>query len=350
MSGFGGKGGATVDVGGAFASGKGRAPSKELVERLSRRPERGDAAARKEGREGVFVQAAGKPAAGERAAMKVNAVTGKMTAVEKRADTGDMVKEGSLYIPKEYLTAAAAAGLGGQNGMYAHLAGVKRTLGSAHNMAPSAQGPGAGQQQKAYVPKVTRAGGVHKIDTSGGSHKPSSTNVGGRVHKIDTGPKPGSNIKHVVQGRARTIRSGEGAGAGSGANESSYTRGKGVINNFGGCFNTGARSNNAAAKQPEETNVVPAKDRKTGIASFGSCGGRSFIKQDKPDKAKLGAAKAAAAAAASAAHQPPAKPRRESITAQLGGAKQTQGVDMSDREKRAAYFAQKFGAAAVAQQ
>jgi len=42
----------------------------------------------------------------------------------------------------------------------------------------------------------------------------------------------------------------------------------------------------------------------------------------------------------------PQKPVRESITKKLGGTEKSSssgGVDMSDREKRAAYFAQRFG-------
>ena len=55
---------------------------------------------------------------GSRAPIRVNPVTGKMSAMEADGDGGDeeMVREGCMMIPKKYLTAATDAGLGSSNG------------------------------------------------------------------------------------------------------------------------------------------------------------------------------------------------------------------------------------------
>lgn len=106
--------------------------------------------------------------------------------------------------------------------------------------------------------------------------------------------------------------------------ESAFSRQKGVVNGLAG---------------PKNTRVKPT-ERKTGVASFGSCGGRSFIKTDKSSQKKpLAAASSSSSSSSSSSME---KPRRAATVNQLG-AVTSSGTNMSDREKRAAYFAQKFG-------
>lgn len=55
---------------------------------------------------------------GSRAPIRINPVTGKMSAVDEdsRGNEEEMVREGCMLIPKKYLTAATDAGLGSSNG------------------------------------------------------------------------------------------------------------------------------------------------------------------------------------------------------------------------------------------
>ncbi|GBG30540.1 Hypothetical Protein FCC1311_067602 [Hondaea fermentalgiana] len=261
---------------------------------------------------------------GSRAAVRINPVTGKMTTVAKTKDADNMVREGSMYIPKEYLHAAAAAGLGSANGMYSHMSGLRRELNGGHNLAGPTRSGGAPRPAQ-HEPKVTRvAGNIHKIDTSSSS---------------SSGPKR-SNIKQVTQGRARSLRSGTSEKP----NESSYLRQKGVINSFNGaCSNL--RTSGASKEAPQ---------RKTGVAQlkFGSSGQSYITYHDGPIKHahRVTPPRGRKALTNAASDEPTSKTvqRAAGTTNRLGGgstaAKSSAGTNMSDREKRAAYFAQKFGA------
>jgi len=304
--------GTVLNVGFDSDKKKSAAPSKALVERLSKRPER--AAKLKSDRPAVFSDVA--PAKdGSRGSVRVNPVTGKMTSVTKNANAKDMVREGSLHIPKEYLFAAAEAGLGNANGMYSHMTGLRRELSGAHNVSASASSRPT--RKPTYEPKVN--------------------NLGGRIHKIETSNrKPRSNIKHVVQGRSRSVNSGP-----SKVKESSYTRQKGVINNLGGCSNT--RSN--SSQSCNNSSSSSSNNNKTGIAqlSFGS-GGKSFIKHHEgPIKhPNRNSGSVAPSKPKSKASSTTIVERAPGITKRLGSST-SGGTNMSDRQKRAAYFADKFG-------
>jgi len=121
-------------------------------------------------------------------------------------------------------------------GMYTHMSGVKKTLSGGHNI-----------------------GSTGNKASSKSDYTPTVNNVGGRIHKIDTTK---NNVKHVVQGRSRSINSGGGS-----THESHYSKQKGVISHMGGC---------SSIKSREDSNSN--KERKTGIASLGSSGGRSYVK------------------------------------------------------------------------
>lgn len=246
--------GEVIDVG--FGGNKRgvRGPSKDLVERLSKQPDRTKVKS-KPARAAAFEDAKPSQTSGGRAAVRINPVTGKMTTVAKTKDANDMVREGSMYIPKEYLHAAAAAGLGNANGMYSHMAGIRRELNSGHNLAgPSGtNGAGAARQPK-YEPKLARvSGNIHKIDTSSSNSS--------------SAPRQ-SNIKQITQGRARSLRSSSSQQQ---PNESSYLRQKGVINSFNGtCSNL--RSSKSSNQDSNNS------QRKKGVAQlkFGSSG-QSYI-------------------------------------------------------------------------
>ena len=96
---------------------------------------------------------------GRRVPVRVNPVTGKMEAVKNDGkQTGDKVREGCMMIDRKYLSAATEAGLGSSNGMYSHLSGVRRTLGSSKNIGGT--GGGATRKVKRFEPetKVTKVG------------------------------------------------------------------------------------------------------------------------------------------------------------------------------------------------
>jgi len=102
-----------VGFGGSKVS-SGKAPSKDLVDRLSKKPLR---IPKKMEKSELNESQASRAADGTRNAMKVNPVTGKMTVVDPKSTVGK-VREGCMMIDEKYLRAAAAAGLGGANGKY----------------------------------------------------------------------------------------------------------------------------------------------------------------------------------------------------------------------------------------
>jgi len=269
---------------------------------------------------------------GRRVPVRVNPVTGKMEAVKPKKEDSGKVREGCMMIDRKYLQAATDAGLGSSNGMYSHLSGVRRTLGSSKNIGGSSGGGGARRHPKKHEPvtKMTKVGGVkvHQISTSSKSSAPA--------------PARRSNIKRVVQGRSRSI-SNNGKSRISDQGASAFSKQKGVVNTFGGSKNI--RRTASSSKNASGTN------KKTGIATFGSSGGRSFIKSEKK---KVGAHISKAAQeqrGKNPAHSNSSEPQRKpAIVRKLGGGGggatgggRAPNDGMSDRERRAQFFAKKFG-------
>eukprot|EP00948_MAST-09A_sp_MAST-9A-sp1_P001376 g1376.t1 len=183
----------------------------------------GSSSAKLSGVSGSEVQA--KP---KRGPMRMNSVTGKMTAIENTGTRKGYVREGCMEIPEHLLYAAQDAGLGSGTGMYSHIGALRKELNGSHNtgMRPGAGGGGRRPKQKKPARSVvhTKSAGGNIIAGFG----PSSSSSGGSTKKR-------SNIKQVVQGRSRSVNSKPKRSISS-TGSSSYVRQKGVVSTMNGCF------------------------------------------------------------------------------------------------------------------
>lgn len=193
----------------------------------------------------------------KRAPMTVNPVTGEL---RRAPSTKGKHTSGCVQIEERYLHAARDAGLGGSQGMYGHMSIFKRTGADVLRPTEGAAGSGPGDlgggvggegaASKSFLFSTghgSRAGGVEKRKplrqrmseaNRARRGKPSGSGGGGTVKK------PGSNIRHVVQGRSRRV--GGGSSGNNGAGDSAFARSKGVVSTLSGASNVKLHNKKAA--------------------------------------------------------------------------------------------------------
>lgn len=301
-----------------------KAPPKALAERLSKQKPRGDELRKKliqsgkmqmqshSKKENISVQ--GQSGTGEvpkRGAVRFNPVTGKMVAVTEQ-DTAGMVRDGAMMLPEKYLRAAAEAGLGSQNGMYSHMGALTKEMGRAKAAkAYSHSGKGSigngdlggnmhgarGAGRRSGGPKPPKGRSVTVQQTAGGStiagFGSSGSGHGCKGHMKTNSymakqEKKGSNIRHSVQGRSRSIKSKK-----SDSGSSAYQNQKGVISGIHGCTST--KSQAFAEKKSTQSiggGVKKSKPRRQGVTK--RLGGSSAGAGETNDRDSMRAARLAA--------------------------------------------------------
>lgn len=132
-----------------------------------------------------------------RGAVKVNPVTGAMTKLsddELRARSEGMHRDGALLISDTYINAAKDLGLGGAEGMYQHIAGLKRVGATdvpvGDSMEREGVKPGSGRAAASSAPSSGRSahGGASSSDVTAAEAAKStlrttatSTSRGGKI-------------------------------------------------------------------------------------------------------------------------------------------------------------------------
>uniref|UniRef100_A0A7S1C3R1 Uncharacterized protein n=1 Tax=Bicosoecida sp. CB-2014 TaxID=1486930 RepID=A0A7S1C3R1_9STRA len=189
--------------------------------------------------------------------VKINPVTGKMEAVSPRSMGKH--RDGMLALDKKYMNAAFEAGLGGSEGMYSHMKGLVRGGGGTIPGVTATAGSGDGAAMTAPLNEGSRTGKSFLVSTGHGRGPGSAPAVpekpwqkGSAARKkfgsaksssAATGTR-GGVIKHVVQGRSRTVKSSGLARAGS--ESVNFNRFKGVVNTLGGAKDYGREQKRAA--------------------------------------------------------------------------------------------------------
>ena len=181
-----------------------------------------------------------RPRPPARPAVKVNPVTGAMTAVPRRPAGGDgKRRDGCVAVDEKYMHAALDAGLGGRDGMYGHMTSIRRAVapsgggggvevsggGGRRRGGGGDLGGGGGDEEEGEVegPRGARVATLASLKAAGGGGGAGSAPAGS-----GTG---GPRIRQVVQGRTRGVGP---AALGIHAHEASFLRAKGVVNTLGG--------------------------------------------------------------------------------------------------------------------
>jgi hypothetical protein len=330
-----------------------------------------------------------KPAG--RSAVKVNPVTGAMTAVAKRPPgAGGKRMDGCVAVDEKYLHAALDAGLGGRDGMYGHMTSIKRAVhpGTGGGVEVSGGGGrrrgGGGDLGGGYAdddeeedsgprgPARVATIASLKKDAKAGAPGGGATSGGGGGGG-DAGKGHG-RIRQVVHGHTRGVGP---VAPGIHAHESSFLRAKGVVNTLGGATDLNRKPRGAGtdaeaggSKVKSLGDYAPPASKRAAAAAAAAPKGKGVVHTlggtfDASVKATPGAAavvvrdgrvggagsvgaraatsRAVKATARSAAAAPPVASGRVGSGAGSGSTAPV-GAD-SLRAKRAEFFAAKFAAA-----
>lgn len=247
----------------------------------------------------------GEPA--KRGKVRVNPVTGALEAVADTKDDPNYVREGCMRIHKKYMGAAVAAGLGGGNGMYGHIGGVRGMLNSSKNTGTRPRdGPTGSRHASAafkndkgsmITTKAVRQGGttIHTVSTKMANpnrkklaRNPKFNRRGAGACDLGGNPIHGdqkrrSNIKTGVAGRTKSVRSTGGKMKGLRKEPQSYGQMKGVVNTMGGATSAAsqryqANKQNQGGKFGSGSSVVNEKPRRQVMATSNTLGGGSKAK------------------------------------------------------------------------
>ena len=247
----------------------------------------------------------GEPA--KRGKVRVNPVTGALEAVADTKDDTNYVREGCMRIHKKYMGAAVAAGLGGGNGMYGHIGGVRGMLNSSKNTGTRPRdGPTGSRHASAafkndkgsmITTKAVRQGGttIHTVSTKMANpnrkklaRNPKFNRRGAGACDLGGNPIHGdqkrrSNIKTGVAGRTKSVRSTGGKMKGLRKEPQSYGQMKGVVNTMGGATSAAsqryqANKQNQGGKFGSGSSVVNEKPRRQVMATSNTLGGGSKAK------------------------------------------------------------------------